>query len=395
MKRNTATVLLVFGALVLLIVLNLTFLVDKDEDETEVKCKRSSYRFTPYGTRALFTLLEESRYPVTRLERPFTDLPNQGGVGTVVLIDADQNFSPTPAELESLTKWIESGKLLIVIDRDIQITLDQQTKASTHYAEFETEAGPLQPTILTRGVHKIALSDFAKAINVDSTSATLHAGGHPGAVLAETKLGKGRVIFLADPYVVANNGISKADNLTLSMNLFEERPPGEIAFDEYHHGYGVLSRVGGASGGVLAYFSGTPIPWMLRQLVLILVLLVFSKGRRFGRPLPLRRERRTTNLEFVSSMATITRLARATDLAMQNIYSEFRRRLCHYAGVPPKTASASLAEAAARRARMDAGGLKTLLRKCEAVGAGSPASDAEMLKLVSQVRELESSLKLW
>ncbi len=394
MKQNTATALLVFGALLLLIVLNLTFLVDKDDDESETKCKRSSYRATPYGTKALFTLLEESKYPVSRLERPFTDLPNLTEAGTIVLIDADPNFNPTPAEIDSLTKWIESGKLLIVVDRDILLTFDPQTKVSTHYADFETEAAPLQPTILTRGVHKIALSEFAKAVRVDSATATFHAGGRSGAVLAETKLGKGRVVFLADPYVVANNGIAKADNLTLALNLFEERPAGDIAFDEYHHGYGVLSRLGGASGGVLGYFNGTPIPWMVRQLGLILILLVFSKGRRFGRPLPPRRERRTTNLEFVSSMATITRLARATDLAMQNIYTEFRRRLCQYAGVPSKIASASLAEAAARRARTDVVELKTLLRKCEAVAAGSPASDAEMLKLVSRVRDVESSLKL-
>ena len=32
-------------------------------------------------------------------------------------------------------------------------------------------------------------------------------------------------------------------------------------------------------------------------------------------------------------MANITRLAQATDLAMKNIYSEFRKRLCRFAGL--------------------------------------------------------------
>ena len=68
-----------------------------------------------------------------------------------------------------------------------------------------------------------------------------------------------------------------------------------------------------------------------------------SAGGCFARPLPLRRERRTTNLEFVSSMATITRLARATDLAMQNVYWDFRKRLCRYSGLPSNVDSARLA----------------------------------------------------
>ncbi|PYP85118.1 MAG: hypothetical protein DMF61_17640 [Blastocatellia bacterium AA13] len=394
MKRNTATVLMIFGILLTLIALNLAFLVDKDEDETEEKSKRSTYRSTPYGIKALYSLLEESRYPVQRLEHPFTDLPGLHNVGTLVMIDAEEEFNPAPAEFESLSKWIASGKLCVLVGRKISVPFDEHTYVATQLAGYGKEARVLQPTDLTRGVTKISLSDFASSVRVQSSTAIAHVGSDAGTVVADTKLGKGRIIILTDPYVIANNGISKADNLTLALNLLAERPEGDIAFDEYHHGYGISGRAGGATAGVMAYFSGTPVPWMMRQLGLIILLFVFSKGRRFARPLPLKRERRTTNLEFVSSMAVITRLARATDIAMQSIYTEFRRRLCQYAGLPPKSSSAALAEAASRRAKKNPARLKALMTRCEEVASGAPASDSEMLKLVAGVRELESSLKL-
>src|SRR5262249_40439692 len=157
-----------------------------------------------------------------------------------------------------------------------------------------------------------------------------HIGDDNGALLADARVKEGHVIFLTDPHVVANNGIKEADNCILALNLFSERPPGMIAFDEFHHGYGSHAT----SEGVLAYFRGTPVPWMFWQGVLIAAVAAYTFGRRFARSLPLKRERRTTNLEFVSSMANITRLARATDLAMQNVYWDFRKRLCRYSGLP-------------------------------------------------------------
>jgi hypothetical protein len=125
---------------------------------------------------------------------------------------------------------------------------------------------------------------------------------------------------------------------------------------------------------------------------LIAALVAYTFGRRFARPLPLRRERRTTNLEFVSSMATITRLARATDLAMQNVYWDFRKRLCRYSGLPSNVDSAQLAAKAARRARLNEQELARLLMLCDQVSRGRAISDAELLKLVTRIREIESQV---
>jgi hypothetical protein len=131
---------------------------------------------------------------------------------------------------------------------------------------------------------------------------------------------------------------------------------------------------------------------MAWQGALIAALLVYSYGRKFARPVPLKRERRTTNLEFVSSMANITRLARASGLAMESIYSEFRKRLCRFTNQPATADSARLAAAVARRADVSEQELLDLLRRCEEAARGKTLSDAEMLRLVTRVREIESRL---
>ncbi len=389
MRRNARAILLVVGLFAVLIVLNFLFFVDtRATEEDELTGDRSSYRSIPYGTLAFYTLLKENGYNVTRFEKPFTELKG-GEQGTLIIIAPPKAHQPDEDEFSALNRWVEAGGLLIIIDREIEVPVGDGA-AHTEEAQSKAAVRPLQPTSFSRGVRRVGLSEFATRVRVDSRSVTYHIGDDQGAVLADARVGKGRVVLLTDQYVVANNGISEADNVILTLNLLEGRPAGGIAFDEFHHGYGASS----ASGGLLAYFRGTPVPWMMAQAGLIAALVVYSYGRRFGRPIPLRQERRTTNLEFVSSMANITRLAEASDLAMENIYSEFRKRLCRFSGVPSKIENGRLAAAAARRAKLDEQDLTRLLSRCEEIARGEPVSDAELLKLVTRIREIESQLSL-
>ncbi|HSB10331.1 MAG TPA: DUF4350 domain-containing protein [Blastocatellia bacterium] len=389
MKRNATAILLIAGLFLIVVALNFVFFVDRSAtEEDERSGDRSSYRSTPYGTLAFYTLLDESRYPVARFERPFTELKDHEP-GTLLVISLPATRNPDEEEFAAVSKWVEAGGLLIIIDREIDVAVGD-ANIHTEPAESRSPLRALQPTTFTRDVERVALSEYATRVRVDSRSATYHYGDDQAAVLADAAVGKGRVVLLTDPHIVANNGIAEADNVILALNLLVERPAGKIAFDEFHHGYGSSTT----SGGLMAYFRGTPVPWMMAQAGLIVVLIVYSYGRRFGRPLPLRRERRTTNLEFVSSMANITRLAEATDLAIENIYSEFRKRLCRFSGVPPKTGNEKLAAAAVRRARLDERELSELLARCEQAARGDHISDGELLRLVTRIRGIESQLGL-
>ncbi len=388
MKKNLGAILLVLGLFLIIVALNLVFIPDNASQEDETNGDRSSYRTTPYGTRAFYSLLDESGYPVERLNEPYDELKDRQDIGTLVIIAPPQRNNPTEEEFKALVKWIEDGGCVIVIDHDIDVEFGE-AKANTQFSFLQNKVRVMQPTAYTRGVNTVAVSAFAKRVKLDSPSTVYHIGDDYGGVLADAQVGEGHIVLLTDPFMVANNGIAQADNVVLALNLFNGRPPGKIAFDEYHHGYR-----SGDSVGVVSYFRGTPIPWMLAQLGLIALLVVYTYGRRFARPLPLKRESRTTNLEFVSSMANITRLARATDLAMQNVYHQFHNQLCRYVGLPPGAETSKLAAAVARRSRFSEDELRGLLSRCEAVASGAKVSDTELLTLVTRLRDIGARLKL-
>ncbi|MBI3651706.1 MAG: DUF4350 domain-containing protein [Acidobacteria bacterium] len=388
MKRNSTVILILLAVFLLLVGLNFLFMVDEREnEETEQNGSRSSYRSTPFGTMAYYNLLEQSGYPVTRFEKPFTKLKERTDLHTLLLIAPPPTAGFDEAEFKAISAWVEQGNLLIIIDREIYVPLGD-AQISTSSQSGEAQVHPLQPTLYAEGIENLKLTKYASRVSVDSKATTYLYGDSKGAVLADASIGKGRVLCLTEPFIVANNGIAEADNFVLAVNLLLNAPAGSIAFDEYHHGYG-----SGGAEGAMAYFSGKPVKWIFWQVVLIAALVVYSYGRRFARPVPLKRESRTTNLEFVSSMANITRLAKASDLAMQNIYSDFRNKLCRYSGLPSRVDSPRLAATAAHRMQRDERELRDLLAKCENVMHGSDTSDAELLKLVTRIREIEAEIR--
>src|SRR6266852_5431206 len=101
------------------------------------------------------------------------------------------------------------------------------------------------------------------------------------------------------------------------------------------------------------------------QFVLIGLMMIWSRGRRFGRPLPLPQIDRRSSLEFVASMAELQQRARALDLAIENIYTRTRRVLTRYAGVDYHSSRTEIAERVASRSSLTRQEVETLMRRCE------------------------------
>ncbi len=199
--------------------------------------------------------------------------------------------------------------------------------------------------------------------------------------------GNGRIVVLSDPFIVANDGISLHDNLQLALNLVTTKD-GLIAFDEFHQGRGSTHNA------FVSYFSGTPVLAIGGQIVLLIILMLWTRGRRFARPLPLPRVDRRSTLEFVASMAELQERAQAFDLAIENIYGRTRRVLARYAGVDYNTSRAEIASRVASRSSLEAHRLETLMRQSEEAINGAPISERQSIQLVKRLREVESALGL-
>jgi hypothetical protein len=219
-----------------------------------------------------------------------------------------------------------------------------------------------------------------------STAPVFHLADERGALLADYVHGRGHVIVLSDPFVVTNNGVERADNLQLALNVITAGRGGLIAFDEYHQGRAATENQ------LFAYFAGTPVLALCGQAFLLVCALVWTRGRRFARPLPAPRVDRRSKLEFVASMAELQQRARAYDLAIENVYARTRRALARYGGTTQNSPRAQLAARVAARSGVKQAGLEALMRECEDAINGEPLKAGQALALVRRLRELERTL---
>ncbi len=216
----------------------------------------------------------------------------------------------------------------------------------------------------------------------------VHLAGGDRNLLVDARYGLGSIVILTDPYIVSNTGLSLVDNARLATNIVSSGG-GLIAFDEYHQGYGSNNN------RFFQYFAGTPVIAIFIQLAVIAAFVFFSQSRRFARPVPEAEPDRLSKLEYVSAMAELQQRTRAFDLAIENIYTDFRRRTSRLFGVDNMTTGRKvLASLIAERIKGDAREIEILMFECEDVIHGEPTNKKETIRLTARLRELESKLGL-
>lgn len=447
MRQKLGIILTLIVVIGLLVAINATTYVSGDEQtDSEMSPNRSTYYAGATGTRALYDLLSESGYKVMRWREIPEKLLTDGGqnVRTFVII----GNTPVPIEDEqakSLLFWVEQGGALVLVDRTPAPNLLPSTGSwnvrtlTGPLPTFDVEpsrredmtakapVAPAQPTLLTHSVESVMPSRFASTFHIfsnekkdsdptagwpelgtdedneyepgDENAASpeepspaspapvVHLSDSRGPLLLDYRHGLGRIVLLSDPYIYSNGGIGLHDNLQLAINMLASRE-GLIAFDEYHQGRGVTRNA------LISYFSGTPILALLGQFALLVLVILWTRSRRFARPLPLSQIDRRSTLEFVASMAELQQRSRAFDLAIENIYSRTRRVLARYAGVEYNSPRAEIASRVAARSSLEARSLEVLMRQCEEAINGAPVTERQTIQLVKRLREVERSLGL-
>ncbi len=441
MKQKLGIIITIVLAIAVLALINsAAYVGEKEKQDSEFSPNRSTYNSGATGTRALHDFLNEGGYQVMRWREPVNKLLGSGGqkVRTFVIVGRTQTTIDRE-EATTLLLWVAAGGRLVIIDRrpedellprsgDWRVTtelLDFPMTVDATNPEQMTEGvkpvQPSQPTLLTQQIAAVLPSRYYSAIKIfplteeqkkkeKETAATedfddeappppaaeaatispapvIHLATPRAPLLVDYPHGRGQIVLLSDPFLVANDGIALEDNLQLALNVLAA-PAGLVAFDEFHQGHGATHNA------FVSYFAGTPVLAIFGQLILVTLLVLWTRSRRFARPLPLAEVDRRSSLEFVASMAELQQRAKAYDLAIENIYARTRRVLARYAGVDYNSPRKVIADRIAARSNVSAHQLETLMRQSEDAINGGGITERQTIHLVKRLREIETTLGL-
>jgi hypothetical protein len=264
-------------------------------------------------------------------------------------------------------------------------------ESPTPHDFFQNEPPPPPPVAKATppaGSSQTSDEDAEVASNYDEEflgAPVVHIGSGDRNLLVDVPFGSGQIVFLSDPFITANGGILLVDNAQLAINVVTAGD-GLIAFDEYHQGYGTNNN------RFFQYFEGTPVIAIFVQIALLVFLVFLSQSRRFARAVPEPEPDRLSKLEYVSAMAELQRRTGAYDLAIDNIFSDFRRRVTRLLGLDNTANDRTIAALIAERINVDAAEVEDLFSRCEDVMHGYDAGKRETVRLAEGIRELESKL---
>jgi hypothetical protein len=439
MKQKLFVILLLFLLVLVLVGLNAATYVQREKvPDSEMLPNRSTYNAGATGTQAFYTLLAETGRKVMRWQEPPAALLTTQSPPAVFVCIGSVRRAFTDKEIEHLLRWVSNGGRLIVIDRDppeglartsanwkLDLTTEPDVDLFTADPSDQQKmigetvaVKPAQPTLYAQDVNAVQPSKFAANISVSpldeaavkqedkdisftsdvppastpdvpppsDAGPIVHFGNAVQNLVVEAPYGSGKIILVADPYMVSNNGIALVDNGQLGLNLVAAGDS-LVAFDEYHQGYG------DDRNGLLRFFAGTPVVAIFLQTALLIGFVLYSQSRRFARAVPAPEADRLSKLEYVGAMAELQNRSRAFDLAIENIYAEFRRRAARLFGLDVKdAASDTLAPRIAERAALDSREIYDTLFKCEDIIRGEPTNRREVLRLTEGLRYIEQKL---
>jgi hypothetical protein len=316
--------------------------VAKPQKSKESKVS-TTYNADPMGTKAFYILLQRMGYHADRLDRPHTEMPGNAKILIVVQ-------PSTAAEDNRFTQNILGPGIS-----------DEESKALDNWVNC--------------GGTVIFLAD--------------ELDGVPAAFGSTHKSGKGFVYAFPSRKTITNKCMRNPKNALKLLRIIDKHASKSdlIVFDEYHHGI-IHSRP------LLSYVSSQV--WTAIVIVFIaLILLVYSRGRRFGavRSLP-SSETVRPGYEFVESVARLYQRAHASDLAAGVLCESFRQGLCVKLGLSSDTETNTIslrlseevtAELAERASRV--------LTQCDrAILAGEKPTQEELVDIAREVFNLEKEL---
>jgi Domain of unknown function (DUF4350) len=196
----------------------------------------STYDTGPNGYRALYEVLRSAGAPVRRFERVLGVL--DPSVKTLIVTGYENDPSAKPLDVhdaELLRRFVVTGGRFVALDAEFAGPQDVTPGVGTTLkAPTSGDALALVRNAYTEGVARVRGT-------IDWTFPFKEPRGIPllandrGIVAVWYRFGRGEVVAVTAPSLFGNAQLRDADNVRFAYNVIAGH--GQVAFDEYVHGY--------------------------------------------------------------------------------------------------------------------------------------------------------------
>lgn len=205
----------------------------------------------------------------------------------------------------------------------------------------------------------------------------------PQVVMASR--GKGVYLAVNDPSPAGNVGIAEEDNARFMLNLASLNPAGgTLWFDEYH------KRT--TERNLVTYLKDRELFPALAYGVLLVGLIFWRTGTRFGAAQPVVPDQRRDSAEYLRAVASLYRNAAMNREALATIYADFRRRLQGALRLDGLTNLEEVGRRYEQRTGRPAIEARQVLIETEAALARKSLTEAEARQFCARLTQLDQAL---
>jgi hypothetical protein len=335
----------------------------------------SIYSRQPTGARALKVWLDELGYETTTLEggRFFPDET----VDLILLLSPSEMLAENHVSI--LERWVRQGGTLVYAGDDFFVSNQLLEKFELDFEWLEQPVERLaliQPALDATPVRDARVNAQA-AWKPRRNDYVTHMAAAGKPALISFRYGEGQVFAITSVEPFTNEGLQDAGNAALVQNLILAGAgrAGQVAFDEYHHGFQ-------ETPSIRTWLVSSRTGWaVLYSLLAVFAFLVVS-GRRFGQPVPLPEHiARRTTAEYIHALANLKRRAGRRQTVLTHYKDRLKRHLGRACGIDPSLNDDLFVYTVTQcRPELDAQDLTQLLANL----SRSQVSERDMVRLAEQ-----------
>ncbi len=274
------------------------------------------------GTSALLLFAQAMGHPTTQIEGTF-DPPAPNSVMFV--------FTPTSAytadEARTIYDWVSAqGGVLVYASEDGDAELDR-VFGVTRFGVTGFAGGPYAASPAVDGATTVAGGSSIDPLSAAPSQVVTLRSADGAAAGYVQRVGAGEVVVLADPLVLCNGYLDKADNSVFAADLMGTRASAPVSVDEYHHGLTVAD---------FAPQAWLTTPWgaALMWLIVAVFIGLWLRGRRFGPLVERPPEVARSDAEWSVAVGQLLRRSSARSVTLGLLAAATERAVATHTGLP-------------------------------------------------------------